>query len=403
MSRGEVSALVLHARYASRLSYFDDWLDAFTRAPGFRVRALDICTRGARRALRRDIAAYDAVVLLHSTNADTLVYLDPLRSALKTRRGKLVVFVGNEVNLPGSPMADKIGFLRDVEADVIATQLVEEAGEWLYRECPGATVVSVPHGLNPAAFRPTTEDADRSIDIGTWSARYVAYLGDDDRNRLFAFVSRHDFDPSLAVDINTADRLDRAGWAAYLNRCKGTVSNEAGSWYLERDDRTARRIRAWVAETRGRSGVVIANDSRLRQLGHRLPGFVKDGLKRLMRSGPIRHEMLLNETLDHAEIYARFFADTSPAPVYTKVVSSRHFDAIGTKTCQILVRGRYNDVLVPGEHYLELAPDFTNIDEVMAGFRDPGRRRRMVDAAHDHAMSAHTLDHRVASLRASLD
>ena len=259
------------------------------------------------------------------TNADTLLYLDPLRSALKTRRGKLVVFVGNEVNLPGSPMADKIGFLRDVEADVIATQLVEEAGRVALPGVPrrhrrlGAPRAQ-PRGVPP-------DDRGRGpLD------RYRHLVGP-----LCRLPGRRRPQPAVRVRLASRFRSQphrrhqhrrppRPGRLGGLSQpLQGTVSNEAGSWYLERDDRTARRIRAWVAETRGRSGVVIANDSRLRRLGHRLPGFVKDGLKALMRSGPIRHEMLLNETLDHAEIYARFFAETAPAPVYTKVVSSAPF------------------------------------------------------------------------------
>ncbi len=71
--------------------------------------------------------------------------------------------------------------------------------------------------------------------------------------------------------------------------------------------------------------------------------------------------MLMNEALDFGEIYDRFFRDRPRASVYAKAISSCHFDAIGTHTCQILLDGRYNDILQPGEHYLSLAQDFGNL------------------------------------------
>lgn len=36
-----------------------------------------------------------------------------------------------------------------------------------------------------------------------------------------------------------------------------------------------------------------------------------------------------------------------------------------TRTCQVLVEGDYDGVLVPGKHYIELKRDFSNVDEVL--------------------------------------
>jgi hypothetical protein len=46
-------------------------------------------------------------------------------------------------------------------------------------------------------------------------------------------------------------------------------------------------------------------------------------------------------------------------------LSPRHFEAIITKTCQVLVEGEYEGVLVPGRHYIPLKRDFSNVDEVI--------------------------------------
>jgi hypothetical protein len=117
--------------------------------------------------------------------------------------------------------------------------------------------------------------------------------------------------------------------------------------------------------------------------------------RRMMAHGPLRHEALVNEQIDHAEIFLKFFADRPRPAHYAKCISSRHFDAAGTKTCQIMFRGRFNDILKPDEHYLALEPDFSNIDDVLAQFGDPARRQNVADAAFALVTENHTYAHRM--------
>ena len=79
-------------------------------------------------------------------------------------------------------------------------------------------------------------------------------------------------------------------------------------------------------------------------------------------------------------------------------MSSRHFDAIGTETCQILFPGRYNDLLVADEHYLRLETDFSNIDDVLGRFRDESYRVQMARQTREWALEHHTHRHRVRAL-----
>jgi len=109
----------------------------------------------------------------------------------------------------------------------------------------------------------------------------------------------------------------------------------------------------------------------------------------------LRHEVTVNEELPFAEVHARFFAGRPRPPVYGKCISSRHFDAIGTKTCQIMLRGRYNDILEADRDYIALAPDFANLEDAVARFRDARYRQAMVDAAYERALAAHTYRHRI--------
>src|SRR3546814_21071578 len=81
-----------------------------------------------------------------------------------------------------------------------------------------------------------------------------------------------------------------------------------------------------------------------------------------------------------------------------KCISSRHFDAIGTATCQILLEGRYNDILTPDVHYIRLASDLSNISEVMGTFRDERRRLEITEAARAHVMDGPTYAHRAGAV-----
>jgi hypothetical protein len=395
-----VKTLVLTLAYPARASYYDDWADAFRSSPIFRSTVVNILDAGERRRVGRIIDAYDLTVVLHACTADSMSYAKPLAGPLQGRRGRLVAFVGNELNLPWAPLGEKIDWLRAVRPDIVATQLLPEAGEWLYAD-RGARVLALPHALNPRVFRPGPPSEERPIDIGARSFRYLAYLGDDDRNRIFDFFAANPFEPKLVLDFSTEHRFDRRGWAEFLARCKATIATEAGSWYLERDDATVRAIRRYAGQ-RMRRPLTISADSRLRQIARRFPEGVRTMVRHALQRGPIRYEAFDAEELDFADVHGRFFAGRPRAPVYGKCISSRHFEAVGTRTLQIMFPGRYNDILEPGRHYVELAPDFSNAAECVALLRDPAARDRITEAALEHVLARHTYAHRLETLAQAL-
>ena len=402
MRESRIKTLVLFRTYTKWLSYYDDWLDSFSAVPDFEVTSLNICSADAGRRLRRLVKEAELIVLLHSTNADTTGYLEPLATVLQDRAGLLVSFVGDELNSPGSPISAKRRVLGAIEPDVIASQLLVEAGEYLFGDLVRLKVISLSHGLNPDVFQTRNRQRDRPIDIGVRAGRYPPHVGDEDRNRLHDYFAAHDFGPKLTVDISTR-KLVRRDWAAFLNRCKGTVGCEAGSWYLERDDATVEAIRAYTARQFKPRGLMIPIDSRLQRLGHKLPWPVRAALRRVMHRGPLQHETAINDTLPFDEVFERFFAGKPRCPVYSKCISSRHFDAIGTGTVQILMSGRYNDILIPEQHYISLAPDYSNITDVMERFSDVSYREAIANEARQHVMAEHTYARRLSDLRAALE
>ncbi|MDH3559141.1 MAG: glycosyltransferase, partial [Deltaproteobacteria bacterium] len=128
-----------------------------------------------------------------------------------------------------------------------------------------------------------------------------------------------------------------------------TIGAESGTYYLEKTDKTQKRVEAFLS---------------------RYP----------------------KATFE--EVYDIFFKDYSN-PVNGKAISSRHFEPIGTKTCQILLEGRYNDILEPDVHYISLKRDYSNVEGVMERFRDKDLVRKITDEAYEYTMDSHTYEHRV--------
>ncbi|MEB3221004.1 MAG: glycosyltransferase [Candidatus Sericytochromatia bacterium] len=391
------AVLLLYAQYNVRASYYDDWVEAFRSHPGLATRELNVCDPLAPLKVRRLLRGADLVVLLHSVNADHTFYLSPLAAALRNRPCPLVSFVGNELSLPGCLVTDRRAVLAALEPDHIATQLLLEAGLHLWGDLPRRGVLAVPHALNPTAFQPGCAVKGRPIGLGTRSYRYPATLGDQDRNALLDYFTAEGPRRGFKTDISD-QRLDRAQWASFLAATRCAVSSEAGTWFLSPSDEHLRALQALA-------GAPLSpgpDRAWARRLVHVMPWRLRQVAVGLAQRGLVSYAPLrFAEGLDEAAI-AAYFAQAARPPVYGKCISSRHFDAIGTRTPQLLLEGRYNDILTPGHHYLALRADHANVEEVWETLRDAAALQRLADAALAHVLDAHTYRHRVAELLAQV-
>jgi hypothetical protein len=334
------------------LSYVIDWRDAFCEAPEL---AVDICSTtnllGFYQSLRK-IGEYLLIVILHSATGDNMSILLKAAEWFKKRRGKLVVFIGNEYNL----LADKIKFIRSVEADYVCSQLPFEAACWLYGDCTRSKILAIPHALNPKLYYPDP-CSNRTIDVGFIGHLYHTSIGDMERTNLIQFFQRNGNRFGISCDIRT-QRLPREKWAQFLRICKGILGAESGTYYLDRT------------------------------------GQVFEDVKKYVKTHPDAF---------YEEVFENFFKGRS-SPFSGKAISSRHFEPIGTKTCQILIEGEYNGILKADEHYVAVRRDLSNIDEVIRRLRDDSYRKAMVDRTYEYIMSSHTYRHRVETLlKAVLD
>jgi hypothetical protein len=64
-------------------------------------------------------------------------------------------------------------------------------------------------------------------------------------------------------------------------------------------------------------------------------------------------------------------------------ISPRHLEAVVSRTTQVLVVGAYSGVLEAGRHFVPLARDLSNLDEVVAVVEDVQAMQVMVDCAYE--------------------
>ncbi len=328
------------------LSYIIDWRDAFLGYPELDVELCNINDDAHYSRCLREIGNYELIVVSHAATGDDMTRLLETQAYFAARKGKMAVFIGNEYDI----LNEKISFIKSTGADCICTQLPVKTAQWLYGECPDARIVAMPHALNPRNYYPL-QVKRRPIDIGFIGDIYFIWVGDIERTVLIEFFRKNGASVGLNCDIRT-QRVPLDQWNVFLNNCKGIIGAESGSYYLN-----------------GRGDLL------------RLA-------KEYMEAHP---------ATTFRQLHAMFFQGMT-SPVSGKAISSRHFEPIGTKTCQLLLEGDYNGILKADEHYILIKKDYSNIVEAIEKFKDDDYRNSITSRAFDHVMSYHTHSHRIAHM-----
>jgi len=331
------------------LSYVLDWQEAFLESPRLRIDACNINNLFRLIRYMRNIQHYEMIIILHSAAGDHMRTLLWNRYFFQKRKGRLVVCFGNEYSL----MPEKISFAQSVGADFIVTQLPIEGARWLYSDCRASKLIAAPAALNPHLYHATPNP--RPFDIGFRGSFYSYAIGDNQRSQFIAKLK--EMGNSWGLNCNIQYKLlERDLWSDFLSRCYGIPGAESGTYYLEKDDHTQKAIARY-----------------------------------LRRNPKARFETI-------AELFFRKYSGA----VSGKAISSRHFEPIGTQTCQLLLEGEYNGILKPEEHYICVKKDLSNIQEAIRKFKDDDYRQSIVKKSYEFVMSLHTYQHRVESILATV-
>jgi hypothetical protein len=186
----------------------------------------------------------------------------------------------------------------------------------------------------------------RSIDVGYRAFHAPAWLGRQGqlKTNIAGVVGDAARARGLEVDVSTRaeDTLYGDEWLRFLALSRYTLGVEGGASVLDRDGSVRARTEAYTA-------------------AHPKAGF------------------------DETEAACFPGRDGELA---LAAISPRHLEACAARTCQVLVRGRYNGILEPDRHYLALEPDFSNLDVVLDAIASGERREEIVRAAYDDVVAS---------------
>lgn len=334
-----------------KLSYVFDWREELEHSPALDVTVCNINNLLAYRELQQSLTEYPLVIVLHSAAGDSMSLLLKASRWFHKRRGKIVMFIGNEYDL----LDEKIRFIQETGVEYVCSQLPEKAARWLYSECTRSKILAMPHALNSRLYH-AGDVRNRPVELGFRGARYPLFIGDQERNNLLDFFRENA--PALGLKLDFGFKNIRRGeWADFLRKSQAVVGAEAGTYYLDRHGQAINAARQYQRQNPG---------------------------------------------ADLQAIYDRFFKNLADY-ISGKSISSRHFEPVGTKTCQVLLEGDYNGILKPEEHYIEIKKDLSNIEDAVRRLKDESYRVEMVNRAYDYVLANHTYAHRVRELVSVLE
>jgi len=306
---------VLGRQFSSRnefMGYALDWSEAICSYPELDVEYCNINNLIAFNKCKEAIENYPLIIAMHAAGGSNVPLLLKKIEWFQKRKGKLVVFIGNEYEL----MEQKLKFLNETKTDYICTQLPEKTGKWLYQSCSNSKVIPMPHALNPKIYNSNIA-RKRNVDISFLGGKFPYFIGDKERSDYLMFFKEHTNKFNLNCDIRFS-YLARKDWAAFLNSTKAIIGAESNSYYLDKK------------------------------------GYLITSAKEYCKKNP-------QATFD--EVFNLFFKNPGIEYMSGKSISPRNFEAAGCKTGQILLEGEYNNILNPDEHYIPIKKDFSNIDE----------------------------------------
>ncbi len=294
-----------------------------------------------------DGLVFDAVVLHYSLFGGPIYWLGPQWEAwIAARRSagltRVVAFFQDEYRFWG--LRYRLLELLDVDLVFSCFDPQWHAATYGRRGWQGRVVQAltgyVGERLLAMAARWAKPRPDRRRDVGYRARRLEEYMGRGAMEKHLigeGFLSRA-AESGLALDIATdeSSRIYGEDWYAFLGDCRAVLGVEAGVSVVDTEDVL------WPAWRR-----------------------LKDA----------------HPELDFATARQALGLDAWEDAMDLRVISPRHFEAAALGTVQVLFPGGYSGVLEPMRHYIPLAKDFSNLDEVIALLRDEPAAARMAELA----------------------
>jgi hypothetical protein len=93
----------------------------------------------------------------------------------------------------------------------------------------------------------------------------------------------------------------------------------------------------------------------------------------------MKHITEQNPNIDFYQAYEQMPVGWDDQEFFT--ITPRHFEAIISNTCQILIAGCYKGILIPDYHYIPIKSDWSDLDEALDRIHDTHELQRIADQA----------------------
>ena len=342
--------LIAYSNLCTHVTTTREYLEAFARHSSWDVGYVNVA-QGAE--LRFDLNEFDAV--LHSYCA-RVIFEDYVsasyKEALKSFRGVRVFAVQDEY--------DRTNLVRDAIGElgfhIVLTCVPQESLEYVYPSAmfPGTDFITVltgyvseitatGHGRRVPLRDRATVIGYRGNDLGLRYGRLGMEKLEIGRRMREVCEAR-----GIAHDIEWAPdkRIYGEAWHQFICSCRTVLGSESGSNVFDFDGSIEKR-----------------------------------------------YQELKAENMVDCESF-RAYIDARESEIEMGQISPRVFEAAAQWTPMILFKGRYSGAIRPGEHYVELEKDFSNVDAVLRQTEDLDALEAMATRAHDHLIKSGSFSQR---------
>ena len=295
-----------------------------------------------------DLNRFDVVVVHYTLVACREKYLSSRsRARLSNCRALKAIFIQDEYRHVNSSIAA----MKEIGVRLLFTCVPVSEIPKVYSEdvLPGVRKINVLTGYVPEKLinHPVLPPSERTLLVGYRSRRlpfWMGGLGQEKYTIGVRFLADAERYPDLACDISLCedDRLYGRRWIEFLSRCRAVLGVESGANVFDFTGKLEQTVEKLVC---------------------RKPG------------------------LGFEEIERRFLTNID-GRIKLNQISPRCFEAAALRTVMVMYPGGYSDRLEPWRHYIPLAKDHSNMNEVIVSLGDANLIDEMTERAYEEVALA---------------
>lgn len=315
----------------------DDHIMAFKRYSRSRVVVVD---SRAAPSIDLDLELFDAVVLHYSLVISMKSFISPaFFQRLAALKRPKILFIQDEYRWVDRTSAA----IRDLGISVVFTVVNRDAIRQIYKGpwFDNVRFEETLTGFVPEALleRPVPDYAARAIDVSYRARKVPSWLGEFGQEK---WVIGEKFSADSAryglkcdIAMTESSRIYGDAWIDFVANSKAVLGTESGASFIDFAGGIQREVEAYERQ---------------------------------------------HPDAPFSDVQQRYLAGDGQIVIH--VISPRCFEAAALKTLMIMYPGTYSGALEAGRHYLALARDHSNMDEVVSTIRDPAKAEKIIRAAY---------------------